>query len=189
MIRSIHRADRLAWRVSAVLTEHGDEPNIYRSCLFGVDLLVEALEPNPGQIPAHSDLVLPNRGHIVLGLTRGDASRAAGALVQVDRHGPPGVRLGLVAAVARALEREVLRYAFSLDRNEATDRLQLVELGMLLFVDLSAFEGFECHGRCNGTVALVAGSLDRGEPGPLTRGLEGDSCRKMNQCAGGLLDL
>ena len=133
VVGRVHRADGLARRVAAVLAHHRDETRLEVRVLrielhvlrFAVEFPV-ALEADPRHLARTRDVgaeagavrkdlrTLPggtHRGDVVLGVTRRDACRTAGALGEVDRHRPAttrrtgpvvGVVLPLVLAVGDA---------------------------------------------------------------------------------------
>src|ERR1044071_4157689 len=104
--RREHRTHGLARRVAAVLAHHRLVDDV-RVVLGAAVVTVDA---DPVHDALALDLVLADHGHVVLGLTRDDARRAARAGVDVDRHAPRllahqalvpqvGQLLGLLAAL------------------------------------------------------------------------------------------
>ncbi len=102
MNRGVHWADRLARRVFAVLAKHRLRHHLWRG-IVRICADEVAVETEPVHLAPHDDLLLAHDRHIVLGLTRHDASVAAGAGIQIDCHRP------LVRRIQRrmAVERDV----------------------------------------------------------------------------------
>src|SRR5512143_3037561 len=107
VVRGVHRTDRLARRVAAVLTEHRYEARLEILAELSVQVAFEvALQTDPAHLAAARDVearlligedgrVLPectDRRHVVLGVARRDARRTAGASREIDRHRPTTLR-------------------------------------------------------------------------------------------------
>ncbi len=132
VVRRVDRANRLTWRVAAVLTDHGEETNVHRPGLAGVHGLVVPLHPDPVHVPPHGHLLFTHPGDVVLRLAGGNADTASGAFVQVDGHGPTGVLFRIVLAVAAPLQGEVFRPSFREYRGETSHGLDLFQLPVVL---------------------------------------------------------
>src|SRR5690606_6348788 len=98
VVRCVHRADRLARRVAALLAQHRQE----RRLKILVLTLEIALDPQPVEDATLRDLLRTDDADVVFRVARRDARTAAGAALHVDRHAPARLRLR-VLAVVRAL--------------------------------------------------------------------------------------
>ena len=84
VVAGIHRTDRLAWCVMAVLAEHRQEADPH----LGIFAHPEPFDTEPMHVAAFSDFLLFADGHIVLCLTRNYAGPAARAAVEIHDHSP-----------------------------------------------------------------------------------------------------
>jgi len=84
VVACINGADRLAWRVMAMLAEHGQEAHPH----VGVLAHPEPLDAKPVHVTALGNLLLFAYGNIVFRLTRDHTGTAAGAAVKVNHHSP-----------------------------------------------------------------------------------------------------
>ena len=96
VIRGSDRAHRLARRRLAVLAQHRDEAQLH----VGILAFPVALDADPLHLAALRESLLADDGQIVLGLARDHARLAAGAAIEIDRHGPGVVELLVVAGPA-----------------------------------------------------------------------------------------
>src|SRR5439155_8937940 len=79
VIAGVHRADRLAGGVLAVLAEHRDRPRGERLARL-LPALEIALDPHPAHLAGPEHVAAADPGNVVLRITRGDAGGAPGAL-------------------------------------------------------------------------------------------------------------
>src|SRR5262249_45358322 len=114
VIRGVHRADGFARRVIAMLAQHRHHSSAERTTVLSP--FEVALDPHPTHLATTRYLLLADMRDVVLGIASRDASRAAGAPRQIDRHPPHGVLVGVVTAFP------VLQHPFpkSLDRLDLT---------------------------------------------------------------------
>ena len=123
MVGRVHRADRLAGRVVAVLAEHGHEHHPLHAAF-----VVVAHDLQPGHLPALDDPQLADDADVVLGIAGRRAGAAADAPIEVHHHGPAVVvvvvgrveiPLGVVALRQRQGEREIAHGEAGLGRGRA----------------------------------------------------------------------
>src|SRR5690606_5686208 len=99
VVGGVHRADRLAGGVVAVLAQHRHHPGLERLAILAT--LPVALDAHPGHLAAAQDVGLPDEGDVVLGVAGGDAGGTAGAAGQVDDHAPHRLLVGVLPVPPR----------------------------------------------------------------------------------------
>ena len=87
VIGGIHRTDRLAGCIAAVLAQHGRKADFGRVRSW-LRLLEIALNPQPGHFPALRHHVLAHHRDIIFGIAGRDAGSATETGRQVDTHAP-----------------------------------------------------------------------------------------------------
>src|SRR2546430_5286356 len=94
VIRRVHRADRLAGGVAALLAQHRRDDGAHGSA--GLPARVVALDPQPAHLPPAYHQLLAHGREVVPCVAPRDARRATGALRQVDRHAPARMRMRVI---------------------------------------------------------------------------------------------
>src|SRR3989454_2081501 len=95
VVGGVHRADRLARRVAALLAQHRCDDGADRHAALSAREV--ALDPHPTHLAVPRYQLFAHRGEVVFGVAGRHARRAAGALGEVDGHRPARVSPRVIA--------------------------------------------------------------------------------------------